>query len=100
MCTTLRLTVIRKYHTGHGLHLNSKGKEYVAKQLFTFIETKSNKNEQTVIPLNWKKAQTKDKIEKNESKDNISSEEIQVTLSVDEGKQNGTVWKDVFLVVK
>jgi hypothetical protein len=28
--------------------LNSKGKEYVAKQLVTFIETKSNKSEQTV----------------------------------------------------
>jgi hypothetical protein len=42
----------RKYHSRYGLHLNSKGKEYVAKQLVTFIEMKSNKNEQTVIPLN------------------------------------------------
>jgi hypothetical protein len=47
--------------------LNSKGKKYVAKQLVTFIETELNKNE----PLNWKKAQTKDKMEKSESKDSI-----------------------------
>jgi hypothetical protein len=69
--------------------LNSKGKEYVAKQLVTFIQMKTNKNEQTVIPLNWKKAQTKDKMKKCESKDCDSSEEVPVTLSLDDGKQYG-----------
>jgi hypothetical protein len=61
----------RIYHTRHGLHLNLKGKEYVVKQLITSIETKLNKNEKTVIPLNWKKGQKKDKIEKGDGKDRI-----------------------------
>jgi hypothetical protein len=76
----------RKY-TRHGLRLNLKGKEYVAKQLITFIEMKLNKNEKTVIPLNWKK----DKIEKGDSKDRISAEEVLVTLSEDERKQHGKI---------
>jgi hypothetical protein len=78
-----------KYHTRHGLRLNLKGKEYVAKQLITSLETKLNKNEKTVIPLNWKKGQKKDKTEKRDSEDHISAEEVLVTLSEDERKQHG-----------
>jgi hypothetical protein len=85
----------RKYHTRLGMHLNTKGKEFVAKELAAFIKMQSKKIEHTVIPLNWKNAKKKDKLEKNEyydTDDSSSSEEIKVPSSVDEEKQNGRLF--------
>jgi hypothetical protein len=45
----------RKYQTIHGLHLNAKGKEYVAIELVNFIKVQPNRRERTVLPLHWKK---------------------------------------------
>ncbi|PNF27502.1 hypothetical protein B7P43_G04277 [Cryptotermes secundus] len=52
----------RKCHTRHGLHLNARGKEYIAKQLVMFIKVQPNRMEQIVLPLHWKKTQRQDGI--------------------------------------
>jgi hypothetical protein len=81
----------RKHHTRHGLHLNAKGKEYVAKQLVSFIKDTSNKSEQTVLPLNWKMTQMKGEMRMCKSKNCISSKEDLEISSLDEGKQQGKI---------
>jgi hypothetical protein len=46
----------RKFHTKHDMHLNTIGKEYVARQLISFIsfiEMKIIKEERVIIPLEW-----------------------------------------------
>jgi hypothetical protein len=59
----------RKFHTSHGMHLNTEGKEYVAKRLVSFIEAKSNKEDLAVISLDWEKAKMNDKMVENEKKE-------------------------------
>jgi hypothetical protein len=56
-----------------------KGKEHVAKQL------------ETVIPLNWKKAQLKDEIRRCETKGRNSYKEDPGVLSSGEEKQLGKI---------
>jgi hypothetical protein len=78
-------------HTRHGLHLNIKGKEHVAKQLETIIKVILNKNEKIVTPLNWKKVQLKDKIRMCKNKGRIScKDDLEVSSTGDE-KQLGKI---------
>jgi hypothetical protein len=46
------------------MHLNVEGKEYVAKQLVSFIKMKLNKDEPAVISLNWDYVKKNDNTEK------------------------------------
>jgi hypothetical protein len=73
------------------LDLNAKGKEYVAKQLVTLIKVQTNKSEQTVLPLDWKKTPRQDEIKKCKNKDHISSEEDLEIISVEIDKQQGKI---------
>jgi hypothetical protein len=43
----------RKFHTRHSMHLNTTGKEYVARQIVSSIGTISSKQDVYVIMLNW-----------------------------------------------
>jgi hypothetical protein len=42
------------HHTRHGLHLNTKGKDFTAKVLRSTIKSIFNTNLNTPIPMNWK----------------------------------------------
>jgi hypothetical protein len=55
----------RKFHTRHGMHLNTNGKEYVARQIVSSIATISSKQEVEVITLNWDSVKLSDKIVEN-----------------------------------
>jgi hypothetical protein len=71
----------RKYHTSHSMHLNVEGKEYVAKQLVSFIIMKLNKDELAVISLDWDYVKMNDNTEKS---DNCKSD---VRCKYDEGQE-------------
>jgi uncharacterized protein YdiU (UPF0061 family) len=79
----------RKCHARLGLHLNAKGKEYVAKELVTFIKAQQNSSEQTVLPLHWKKTQRQDEIKKCKSREHITSKKHLAISFVEIDKQQG-----------
>jgi hypothetical protein len=84
----------RKFHTSHGMHLNTEGKEYVARQLVSFIsfnDMKLNNEERAVISLNWDNVKMNDKIVvngKRTSEDGCKFDENQGALSEEEVKLN------------
>ena len=78
-----------KCHTRHGLHLNARGKEYIAKQLVTFIKVQPNRMEQTVLPLYWKKTQRQDGIKRCTSREPTTSGEHLAISSGEANKQQG-----------
>jgi hypothetical protein len=81
----------RKYHTRHGLHLNIKGKEHVAKQPQTTIKAILNKSVKTVIPLNWKKSQLEDETRMCKNKGCNSHKEDLGTSFTCEERQSGRI---------
>jgi hypothetical protein len=63
------------------MHLNVEGKEYVDKQLVSFIKMKLNKDELAAISLDWDCVKMNDNTEKS---DNCKSD---VSCKYDEGQE-------------
>jgi hypothetical protein len=51
---TFEINLVRDHYTRYGLHLNTKGKDYVAKSLRSIIKNILNIGKFTPIIMNWK----------------------------------------------
>jgi hypothetical protein len=90
------MTTNRGHFTKHGFHLNNLGKDWLAKQIASQIESlvKSTHNSESVVPLKWKEEATNMNIENNLASTGIVTLEAPITTSQATNTRNTMINND------